>query len=211
LADPYQVVLHVDGKSLRGGAGRSDLPIETVRRLTCDGSLVTIVEDDDGTPLDAGRKKRTVSTALKRALWSRDRGCTFPGCHKTLYVDAHHIRHWADGGETSADNLTLLCTYHHRLLHEGGFAIRHDAAGSMYFQRPDGRVIPRCGYRLDDVLDDGVNPADVVATSANGSRAEAEEASSDGTWADAWWLAAVVSGRNPSAEVREPGVRYRVA
>ena len=85
--------------------GRSDLPIDTVKRLTCDGSLITIVEDDDGTPLDVGRKRRTVSTALKRALWSRDRGCTFPGCHHNHYVDAHHIRHWADGGDTSVDNL----------------------------------------------------------------------------------------------------------
>jgi hypothetical protein len=66
-----------------GGAwrapGRSDLPIDTVKRLTCDGSLVTIVEDDHGTPLDVGRKRRTVSTPLKRALWSRDRGRSFPG------------------------------------------------------------------------------------------------------------------------------------
>jgi hypothetical protein len=99
-------------------AARSDLPIETVRRLTCDGSLVTVVEDDHGTPLSVGRKQRTVSTALKRALWSRDRGCSFPGCHRSHYVDAHHIRHWAEGGETSLENLTLLCSYHHRLLHE---------------------------------------------------------------------------------------------
>jgi hypothetical protein len=56
--------VHVDEQSLRGGAGRSDLPIDTVKRLTCDGSLLTIVEDADGSPLDVGRKKRTVSTAL---------------------------------------------------------------------------------------------------------------------------------------------------
>jgi hypothetical protein len=210
-ADHYQFVVHVDDKSLRGGVGRSDLPIETVRRLTCDGSLVTIVEDDEGAPLDVGRKRRTVSTALKRALWSRDRGCTFPGCRKTLYVDAHHIKHWADGGETSASNLTLLCTFHHRLLHEGGFAIRHDSAGSMYFQRPDGRVIPRCGYRLVDVLDDGVNPAEVIGTISEGlhvegatertsaERTSLEESSAEGTRAEAWWLATVVSGKNPSA------------
>ena len=119
-ADHYQVVVHVDEKSLRGGMGRSDLPIETVKRLTCDGSVVTVVEDERGTPLDVGRKQRTVSTPLKRALWSRDRGCSFPGCHNTRYVDAHHIHHWADGGDTSLENLTLLCTHHHTLLHEGG-------------------------------------------------------------------------------------------
>ncbi len=122
-ADHYQVVVHVDESALRGGAGRSDLPIDTVKRLSCDGSVISIVEDANGTPLDVGRKQRTVPTSLRRALWSRDRGCSFPGCHKTRYVDAHHIHHWAEGGDTSLENLTLLCTHHHTLLHEGGFTI----------------------------------------------------------------------------------------
>jgi hypothetical protein len=165
-ADHHQVVIHTDasalrgravlaeGTALRGGLGRSDLPIDTVKRLTCDGSLITIVEDEDGTPLDVGRKRRTVTAALKRALWSRDRHCTFPGCHNRCYVDAHHIEHWAEGGETSLKNLTLLCTFHHTLLHEGGFKIRRDGDGAIYFRRPDGRVIPRFGYRLDDMRDE---------------------------------------------------------
>jgi hypothetical protein len=170
-ADHYQVGIHTDASALRGGVsvdnsalpggvalpgelGRSDLPIETVRRLTCDGSLVTIVEDEDGTPLDVGRKRRTVTTALRRALWSRDRHCSFPGCHNRCYVDAHHIEHWVNGGETSLENLTLLCTFHHTLVHEGGFKIRHDRDGAIYFERPDGRVIPQFGYRLDDMRDE---------------------------------------------------------
>jgi hypothetical protein len=182
-ADHHQVVIHTDASALRGGAAlrggisvdnsalpggaalwggtplpgglaRSDLPIETVRRLTCDGSLITIVEDDDGTPLDVGRKRRTVTTALRRALWARDRHCSFPGCHNRCYVDAHHIEHWANGGKTSLENLTLLCTFHHTLLHEGGFKIKRDGEGALYFQRPDGRVIPRFGYRHDDMCDE---------------------------------------------------------
>ena len=153
-ADHTQVVIHVDDSALRGGLGRSDAPIETVKRLTCDGSLITIAEDDDGTPLDVGRKRRTVSTPLKRALWARDRGCSFPGCANACYVDAHHLRHWANGGETTLDNLTLLCSHHHRLLHEGGFTVRRDAQGELTFRRRDGRVIPRFGYRLDDMRDD---------------------------------------------------------
>ena len=171
-ADHFQVVVHVDEKSLRGGVGRSDLPIDTVKRLTCDGSLITIVEDERGVPLDVGRKRRTVSTTLKRALWSRDRGCSFPGCHNTRYVDAHHIRHWADGGATSLDNLALLCTYHHTLLHEGGFTIHDDERGGLYFRRPDGRVIPRSGYRAQDMLDEvavrlpGENPSAQVRMAA---------------------------------------------
>jgi hypothetical protein len=187
-ADHYQVVVHVDEQSLRGGVGRSDLPIDTIKRLACDGNVLTIVEDADGAPLDVGRKKRTVSTALKRALWSRDRGCTFPGCGNKRYVAAHHVHHWIDGGETSADNLMLLCSYHHRLLHEGGFRIVTGAEGDRNFQRPDGRVIPRCGYRLDDVLDDG----EEVATVCGDDYPSAEA-----------WLAAVVNGPNAAADARD--------
>jgi hypothetical protein len=116
--------------------------------------LITIVEDEHGNPLDVGRKRRTVTTALRRALWARDRHCTFPGCHNRCYVDGHHIQHWADGGKTTLENLMLLCTQHHTLLHEGGFKVRRESTGEMYFERPDGRAIPRFGYRLDDMLDD---------------------------------------------------------
>jgi hypothetical protein len=48
----------------------------------------------------------------------------------------------------------LLCTFHHTLLHEGGFKIKRDGEGAIYFQRPDGRVIPRFGYRHDDMRDE---------------------------------------------------------
>ncbi len=153
-ADRYQVVVHVDEKSLRGGLGCADLPVDTVKRLTCDGSVVTVTESESGAPLDVGRKQRTVPTPMKRALWARDRGCSFPGCDRKHYVDAHHIEHWAEGGATSLENLTLLCSHHHRLLHEGGFAIHRDAHGDLYFRRPDGRVIPRFGYRLADMRDE---------------------------------------------------------
>jgi len=216
--------VHVDDKALRGGAGRSDLPIETVRRLTCDGSLITIVEDDRGTPLDVGRKLRTVSTPLKRALWSRDRGCSFPGCHHTRYVDAHHIQHWANGGDTSLENLTLLCTHHHTLLHEGGFTIHDYARGGIYFRRPDGRVIPRSGYRAEDMLDDfvvapGGNPSADGRMAAIVHRFELSEDSS----AEPWWCRGErgenpsaegfgirAAAENPSAEVREARGLYRV-
>ncbi len=153
-ADRYQVVVHADAKSLTGGTGRADLPIDTVKRLLCDCSLVTVVEDANGQPLDAGRKQRTVSTPLKRALLARDRGCTFPGCHRTRYLDGHHLEHWIHGGETTPDNMTLLCTHHHRMLHEGSFGIVKETNNTLRFLTADGRTIPRNGYRLDDFVDD---------------------------------------------------------
>ena len=158
-ADHYQLVVHVDESvlrrgALRGGIGRSDLPLETVRRLSCDGNLIALIDDARGRPLALGRKRRVVSPALKKALLSRDRGCTFPGCHRKHYVDAHHLEHWSNGGKTELQNLTLLCSYHHHLLHEGGFSIRRANDGALEYRRADGRSIPRTGYRFDDMHDD---------------------------------------------------------
>ena len=142
-ADQYQVVVHVDESALSGADGVSDLPVESVRRLCCDGSLIAIVENGEGEPLNVGRKQRTIPTAIRRALSARDRGCCFPGCTHDRWVDAHHIQHWVDGGETSMENLMLLCTHHHRLVHEGGFIIRRHSEpdGGCYFERPDGRPV----------------------------------------------------------------------
>jgi hypothetical protein len=80
------------------------------------------MRDRSGSVLDVGRRTRTISPALRRALEVRDRGCRFPGCG-LRFTDAHHVRHWADGGETSLANCLLLCTHHHRLVHEGGWRI----------------------------------------------------------------------------------------
>ena len=77
----------------------------------------------------------------RRALNARDRRCRFPGC-RNVRVDAHHIRHWADGGATSLDNLVLLCRRHHRAVHEEGFRVALDAAGDVAFFRPDGSPLP---------------------------------------------------------------------
>jgi hypothetical protein len=194
-ADHYQVVVHADAKSLTGGAGCSDLPIDTVKRLLCDCSLVTVVEDENAHPLDVGRKQRIVSTPLKRALYARDRGCTFPGCHRKRYVDGHHLKHWINGGETTAGNLTLLCTHHHKKLHEGGFSIVKDADGTLRFVTDDGRTIPRCGYRLEDFVDDDVD-GETESVDQNASR--------DG------FCTTVVHSDFERAEVREPAVVYRL-
>ena len=138
-ADNYQVLIHVDESALTRGEGRSDLPIDSVKRLTCDGSIVGLVENADGEPLRLGRKQRTVNAALPRALNARDRGCRFPGCTHTRYIHAHHVKHWADGGETNLDSLVSLCPRHHRLFHEGGYTIGTDHEGRWYFRRLDGR------------------------------------------------------------------------
>ena len=140
-ADHYQVTVHVDERALRGepdDQSKSDLPIETVRRLCCDGAIVPLVEDEKGKPTGLGRKHRVVSPSLKRALLARDQGCRFPGCTHSKWLDAHHVVHWADGGETTPENLVMLCSKHHRLLHEGGFEIRPGPNGHWQFRNASG-------------------------------------------------------------------------
>ena len=163
-SDSYQVTVHVDHAALTGGKGRSGLPIESVRRLACDSDRVIVVEDEHGEPLSVGRKTRIVPTAIKRALWARDKGCRFPGCGRSRFVDAHHVEHWSAGGETSLGNLMLLCIQHHRLVHERGFGIEKDYRDRWFFKRPDGRAVPACGYRPEDMSDDDVDRRTSVST-----------------------------------------------
>ena len=165
-SDNYQVTVHVDHSALTEGRGRAGLPIESVKRLGCDGETVVIVEDEQGEPLSVGRKTRIVPKAIKRALWARDKGCAFPGCDRKRFVDAHHIRHWSAGGETSLANLMLLCTRHHRLVHEGGFRIEKDYQDRWFFKRPDGHAVPQCGYHPEDMIDDNINENDSTNPSA---------------------------------------------
>jgi hypothetical protein len=147
--DRYQVVVHVDADVLAGASAEAPageledgtpLLLATARRLTCDSALVGLVERD-GQALSVGRKTRAIPPALRRALRSRDRGCRFPGCTTTRHVDAHHIDHWAHGGETAVGNLVELCRHHHRLVHEGGYSVRRSGA-RLVFRRPDGRRVP---------------------------------------------------------------------
>ncbi|MBK7534457.1 MAG: DUF222 domain-containing protein [Myxococcales bacterium] len=118
---------------------------QATRRLACDCGLVvatvTAATATDATPLSVGRKTRTIPAALKRALLLRDRTCRFPGCDHRLFLEGHHLQHWADGGETSLPNLALLCSQHHAYVHERGYRVTHSAAGALAFEDPQGRAV----------------------------------------------------------------------
>ncbi len=114
----------VDG--LRGADGAAPpslglagpIPTDAARRLACD-SAATDSDDDRGEP--GSRSRRTVPSALRRALSRRDKGCRYPGCDRPPeWTDAHHVVHWVDGGPTTLSNLVLLCRIHHRRVHEEG-------------------------------------------------------------------------------------------
>jgi hypothetical protein len=145
-AERYQVVLHVDPATLdpRGEPGRSNLEdgvrvsAETSRRLCCDSALVKVLRGPDGEVLDVGRRTRTIPPAIRRALEVRDGGCRWPGCN-LRFTAAHHVEHWAEGGETRLGNLLLLCSFHHRKVHEGGWrALYNEKDDTALFFGPKG-------------------------------------------------------------------------
>jgi hypothetical protein len=107
--DRYLVNIHTDVETLKedGNGAESEIEdrdhvsAETSRRMACDCSVVHWHDSKEGEPLSVGRKTRSIPPAIRRALKHRDGGCRFPGCSCRRFVDAHHIQHWADSGETS--------------------------------------------------------------------------------------------------------------
>ncbi len=93
---------------------------ETVRRLACDGRVQTVLEDPRGQPVRLGRMTREPPAWMLRQLKYRDRECAFPGCGAHL------------------DNLVLVCTFHHRLVHEYRWKIKGDPDGEIQWFLPDG-------------------------------------------------------------------------
>jgi hypothetical protein len=175
------ILVDVEALALEGeAAGRCELeggvPVaaETARRLCCDAGIVVSTQRN-GKVLDVGRRRRTISPALSRALRARDGWCQFPGCTNHRFVDAHHIEHWARGGATNLDNLVLLCRHHHRLVHEGGFTLERAREGGIVVLTPLRRrltAVPRdrrgdCKqvqrtnrHRGVDPAPDGLRPTD---------------------------------------------------
>ena len=136
---PIEIIITVPHAGLHGSGEPSDLAMmadgeviatATARRLCCDAGVVVAHVDAKGVPLSIGRKTRTIPTAINRALHLRDRTCRFPGCTHSRYVDGHHIEHWANGGKTELANLMLLCSAHHRMLHDGGWRVEFSAVAT---------------------------------------------------------------------------------
>jgi hypothetical protein len=147
------LVVFVDGSSsvhpLVGLVDAGEpIPPVAVQRLACDASIATVqLPAGGGGPGDV--LVRTVTDAQARAMWVRDGGCVFPGCDRPpVACEAHQIESVAAGTGDLAD-LCLVCTAHHRLLHEGGFGVTRTADGRLPFVRPDGSPLLGPRHRLD--------------------------------------------------------------
>jgi len=164
----FQVMVHLDQEVLEPeGAWSATLEdgtrvcAETLRRVACDCALVGV--GHEGPRLNIGRRARSIPPAIRRALRLRDPGCAFPGCTHTRFLHAHHLQHWLHGGETRLDNLLMLCSVHHHLVHEGGWRVTAAGDQGFLFHPPEGEPLG------------GVPPGEPVGDAVGWLRAWAEE------------------------------------
>ncbi len=150
----------LDGLGTAGTPDGQRLPAATARRMACDGAIIPAVFGADSEILDFGRRTRTIADGLRHFLTARDGGCTWPGCDRPpSYTEAHHRKHWIDGGETNPEDLELLCCHHHHKVHEGGWTmtIGQDPDRTPWFWPPDGRP-PLQGHRRPLLKPPGQTP-----------------------------------------------------
>jgi hypothetical protein len=146
-----EVLVHTTAAALAGVAPVAGLPEldrggpltpDAFDRYTCDARFRRLVLDPAGIPLDLGRATRCVPPSLRKFVALRDGGCRYPGCPRpSAYCQAHHVVHWRHGGATSADNLALLCRYHHHLVHDRGHDLKLLPDGTVKVTQPYGRVV----------------------------------------------------------------------
>jgi hypothetical protein len=145
-ADPDRstVVIHAQLGGIESGTGGCEVedgPVihpETARRLLCNARVQTVVEDARGDVVALGRMSREPSAWMIRQVRHRDRECRFPGCGARRFTEVHHIVWWRHGGRTDLDNLLLICSFHHRLVHEHGWSVRREPGGEVGWFRADG-------------------------------------------------------------------------
>lgn len=156
--DRATVVIHARWNGLAAGTGGCEIqdgPVvhpRTVQRLLCNARVQSVLEDRSGDVIRLGRMRREPPAWMLRQVRYRDRGCRFPGCGARAFTEAHHVRWWRHGGRTDLDNLVLICSFHHRLVHEHGWSLRREADGEVRWFDPGGaryRAGPSPGVRAE--------------------------------------------------------------
>ncbi|GAB4086007.1 hypothetical protein GCM10028784_26370 [Myceligenerans cantabricum] len=176
------------------------VPTSLLRRITCDCEATRIVFGPDGAVLDVGRARRTVTGPMRRAVIARDKHCVWPGCDQPpARCEVHHaVRHWADGGHTSADNAALLCWHHHDLVDGQHITMRWagDVSGTRHsgwsLTDRNGREITLAGRQPEPAEESSARPRDACTDRPS---AELPRGSSPGT--------ATAAGRRGASRPRE--------
>jgi uncharacterized protein DUF222 len=116
---PSSLIVTIDLHDLESRIGSATthhggtLSVDEALRIAADGALIPAVLGGTGEIIDFGRGRRLASRGQRRALFARDRGCTFPGCPKpAAESEVHHATEWVKGGRTDVGSLAIVCGYH---------------------------------------------------------------------------------------------------
>jgi hypothetical protein len=142
--DRASVVIHAQLDTLMTGEGAHEvegappMPNETLKRVLCNARVQTVIEDRSGAVVGLGRISREPAPWMLRQVRYRDKECRFPGCGARRFTQAHHIEWWRDGGRTDLQNLLLICSFHHKLVHEYGWRVKREPDGTVNWLQPGG-------------------------------------------------------------------------
>ena len=146
-----ELVVLIDEQSLRDRlhahgvcelADGTQIPVETARRLACDGGILPAVLNGSSVPLDLGRSQRLASDDQRRALRAIYASCAFPDCDVPFdQCEVHHALEWSEQqGPTDLRFLLPTCSRHHHALHEGGWRLELHDDRTLSIFRPDGEL-----------------------------------------------------------------------
>lgn len=117
-----EVVVHVstaeDGSIVAALSDGTPVPEPQLGELLCESTVRALLHDSEGQPIDASPLRKAPTTRQMRLLEARDKCCQYEGCTARSFLHAHHVIHRARGGKTVLVNLILLCSFHHRMVHE---------------------------------------------------------------------------------------------
>lgn len=141
----YQVVIGICEACERATQTGAGEPVEVSPNVgamaSCDAQRLGRVSGEThvGIRPRAERASQTIPPSVRRAVLLRDKHrCQVPGCRHATFVDVHHLRARADGGQHEACNLLTLCNAHHRACHSGSLLIELQASGALRFCHADG-------------------------------------------------------------------------
>jgi hypothetical protein len=117
------------------------ISVARARLLACEAGVIpSVFNYATGEAVELGRAMRLPNAALRRKLeLEQPEGCAWQGCDRPVaWTEAHHIQHWADGGVTAAENLILLCRFHHGRIHTAGWSVEKTGPGQAIITHHDG-------------------------------------------------------------------------
>ena len=137
----YTALLHGGEAKVAETSDGQSLPVEVIRRLCCDGTIVPVWLGTDHEVLAVGRQCRLATRAQRRALRAMYRTCCMPGCTVGFeHCRIHHVTFWEHLGPTNLDNMVPICELHHHLVHEGGWTLQLHTGRRITLRRPDSTI-----------------------------------------------------------------------